>query len=745
MADTNKMKPSGLIKNVSPLGAWALSLGTSIGWGSLVVTSKTYLLQAGPLGSVIGMIIGGLIMIVISRNYHYLIGNYPDAGGAYTYSKEVFGYDHGFLTAWFLALTYLSIFWANITSLPLFAHYFFGNTFRFGLLYTIFGYDVYLGEALLSAAAIIVTTLFCIKFKRAIVWVMIGLVLLFSIFISVCFFAAFFGHSGPGYSYEPVFVPNKNELSQIIKIACVSPWAFIGFENISHSAEEFTFHRSKVFRILLISVVTTTLLYVFIILLSVTAYPPEYRSWMEYIKDLGNLDGIKGLPAFYAAWIYMGDTGVTLLIVALFALIVTSFFGNMLALSRLFYALAKDDVIPEGCSQLNKKGAPYKAILLVAAISILIPLLGRTAIGWIVDVTTIGATIIYGFVAAAAYKVAKNCGDKPDRIMGITGLVLMIGVGLVLMLPNLFSAGTMERETYFLFTVWAILGFIYFRYIFSKDKKNRFGRSTVVWIGLLMFILFTTMVWLSQSTVNTGKETMNNVGSYYKTEYNIKVSDKEEAAFMEKEMDELRRSNMNNIMISMGFFAISMCVMLSNYSLMRKRAQENEELLYHANYKISIDAMTGVKSRHAFVEAEKEINERISAGSMEDFAIVVCDVNGLKHINDTYGHKAGDEYIRKACSLICESFSHSPVYRVGGDEFFVVISGRDYEERTEIISEINRRVEDGLDGEGVVISVGVSEYDRDKDKLLREVIERADALMYIRKKDLKSRGARVRV
>ena len=188
MADNNKIKPSGLIKNVSPLGAWALSLGTSIGWGSLVVTSKTYLLQAGPLGSVIGMIIGGLIMIVISRNYHYLIGNYPDAGGAYTYSKEVFGYDHGFLTAWFLALTYLSIFWANITSLPLFAHYFFGNTFRFGFLYTIFGYDVYLGEALLSAAAIIVTTLFCIKFKRSIVWVMIGLVLLFSIFISICFF-----------------------------------------------------------------------------------------------------------------------------------------------------------------------------------------------------------------------------------------------------------------------------------------------------------------------------------------------------------------------------------------------------------------------------------------------------------------------------------------------------------------------------------------------------------------------------
>ena len=148
-----------LTKNLSPLGAWAFAIGTSIGWGSLVVTNQSYLGQAGPIGSLIGMVVGAIVMLVISRNYAYLMNAYPDSGGAYTYSKEVFGHDHGFLTAWFLALTYLAILWANATSLPLFARYFLGNISHVGKLYTIFGYDVYSGEALLTVAAILLFAL----------------------------------------------------------------------------------------------------------------------------------------------------------------------------------------------------------------------------------------------------------------------------------------------------------------------------------------------------------------------------------------------------------------------------------------------------------------------------------------------------------------------------------------------------------------------------------------------------------
>jgi amino acid permease len=68
-----------LRKHLSPIGAWAFSIGTSVGWGSLVVTSSTYLVQAGPLGSVLGLVLGALIMLVVSSSYAYLMRCFPDA------------------------------------------------------------------------------------------------------------------------------------------------------------------------------------------------------------------------------------------------------------------------------------------------------------------------------------------------------------------------------------------------------------------------------------------------------------------------------------------------------------------------------------------------------------------------------------------------------------------------------------------------------------------------------------------
>ena len=113
---------------------------------------------------------------------------------------------------------------------------------------------------------------------------------------------------------SPSYIPDSSVFSQILKIACISPWAFIGFECISHASEEFSFKRAKTFRVFVIAVVSTTILYVSIILLSITAYPPEYDSWLAYILDHNNLDGLKALPAFYAADHYLGSAGVTMIL-----------------------------------------------------------------------------------------------------------------------------------------------------------------------------------------------------------------------------------------------------------------------------------------------------------------------------------------------------------------------------------------------------------------------------------------------
>ena len=735
---TKQTQEQGLSPYLSPAGTWSFALGTSIGWGSLVITSNTYLSQAGPLGSSLGLLAGAVVMLIISRNYFYMLTSYPDAGGAYAYAREALGYDHGFLTAWFLCLTYLAILWANATSLPLFTNYFLGDVFRFGFHYALFGYEVYLGEALLSIGAILLVAILCARQRRVTSCVMIGLVCLFVLGITVCFLTAVLKMGGAGKSFQPLMIPDKNGFVQVIRIACISPWAFIGFESISHGAEEYAFSRVRAFRVLTAAVIATTLLYIFVTLLSVTAYPPEYDSWISYIHNLGNIGGIRGLPAFYATNYYLGRRGVILLMLSLFALIVTSLIGNITVLSRLIYALARDRIFPRQFSVLNRFHVPGRAVLLVASISALIPFLGRTAIGWIVDVTTLGATLIYGFVSASALETAKLRGDRREQWTGRAGLILMVGFGLFLLLPSLFVTGSMASESYFLFTVWGILGFLFFHLLLKRDHTNRFGNSIVVWVALLSLVLFTSLVWMGEDTMNATSSAMLRMKEFHTglTGTGVDVD-----AFVERELRNLQYAHLRSMLIVIVLFGISLATLLNIYNLMRRRAEQSEEELGNVRLLANTDPLTGVKSKHAYAEREKEWNERIRKGEMGPFSVVVCDVNGLKQVNDTLGHKAGDEYIRSASRMICQLFQHSPVYRVGGDEFVVLLTGDDFEARQELMESLHTRSAENIARGEVIVAGGSSDYLPGEDADIHDVFERADGLMYQKKKELKGMGS----
>ena len=729
----------GLKKHLHPASVWALSIGTAIGWGSFVITGNTYLKSAGPLGSILGLIVGAVVMMIAALNYNFLMNLYPDAGGAYTYSKVNFGFDYGFLVAWFLGLTYISIFWANVTSLPLFARYFVGDIFKFGFHYSIFGYDTYLGEILLSITAVILTGFFCARAKDLISGLITLLSIIFTVGIVAVGITAIFRNGGG--SYEPLLIPDKKAVSQVIRIACISPWAFIGFENISNFAEEFDFPLKKAFPVLAVSIISTTLLYCLIFLLSITAYPGKFRSWLDYINNLDKLEGLEGLPAFYAANRYMGRAGVLILTVTLFCVVLTSLIGNMLALSRLLYSLARDDVMPGFFSALNKAENPGNAILLIVIVSAFIPFLGRTAIGWIVDVTTLGAAIIYGSVSGAAFIEAKRDKKPLCVFTGFLGLLIMIFFAVMLLLPNIFSTGSMASESYFLFAIWAIAGMVCFRAVLLNDKKSRrFGSSGVVWIVLLLLILLTSLEWMRESTYKAAEGSLNRIID----NYGIEVTDPETGRitddFILGELENMRGMTTGSSAVIVILFSFSVWIIINNHSLMTVRARERERELGEAKIAAYTDPLTGVKSKAAYSEAEAGLNDAIKAGTAEGFSVVVCDLNDLKLVNDTMGHKMGDELILSASRLICELFKHSPVYRVGGDEFTVILTGVDFENREEILKSLNDRVEKNHDSFGPVIAAGLSDYIPGEDKAFHQVFERADAYMYIRKKELKGQS-----
>ena len=149
------------------------------------------------------------------------------------------------------------------------------------------------------------------------------------------------------------------------------------------------------------------------------------------------------------------------------------------------------------------------------------------------------------------------------------------------------------------------------------------------------------------------------------------------------------------------------------------------------------DPLTNVKNKHAYVEEEERIDKMIAEGKMGDFAVVVFDLNGLKIINDTRGHEAGDQYIVDACRTIEKYFGSDHLYRYGGDEFVVLLFNEQFQNRTKILAKFSAFIDECLDTDLPIISHGMSKYRPGDDFTYHAVFYRADKIMYSRKDILK--------
>ncbi|MBP5193354.1 MAG: APC family permease, partial [Clostridia bacterium] len=336
-------------KYLSTIGAWALAFGCSVGWGAFVMPGTTFLPVAGPAGTAIGIALGALVMFIVARNYHYLINRYPDGGGAYTYTRKCFGYDHGFLSAWFLILTYIAIIWANATALPLIARTLFGSTFQFGFDYEIAGFHVYFGEILLAVTALFIGAFACMR-RRVASGTQIVLAILLFAGVVVCFIAA---AAKGGASLKPAFYPDKSAAGGTFTIFALAPWAFVGFESISHSAGEAKFSLKRSFKVMIVALVTAAIAYIFLSLMAVTALPEGVSDWTEYVGGLGNFSGISSQPTFFAAKTALGTYGSVILGVAALSAIFTGIIGNYIALSRLITTLSDDGVLAGRIGKLD--------------------------------------------------------------------------------------------------------------------------------------------------------------------------------------------------------------------------------------------------------------------------------------------------------------------------------------------------------------------------------------------------------
>ncbi len=181
----------------------------------------------------------------------------------------------------------------------------------------------------------------------------------------------------------------------------------------------------------------------------------------------------------------------------------------------------------------------------------------------------------------------------------------------------------------------------------------------------------------------------------------------------------------------------------------RRLAEHTKDYVKNLNKQAYVDALTSVRNKGAYADYIQKLQDHIDNPKTRiEFAFGVFDCDNLKQINDTYGHDKGDLYLKSSCRLICSIFRHSPVFRIGGDEFAVVLQNEDYRQREELVRQFRAAREELRETaanpwEKANVTMGMAVYDPENDPAVIDVARRADQHMYENKRLRRERNCKV--
>lgn len=450
-----------LRKTLKPSWVWAIALGSAVGWGAFVLPTD-WIATAGPLGAVVGFVLGGVLMAVIAVSYGFLIRTFPVSGGEFAYALVGFGRRHAFLCSWFLTLGYVCIVALNASALALLSRYVLPQVAEQGLLYEVAGWDVYLGEVVIASAALLLFA--WLNIRGAVASGRIQLVFCVVMIVGVaCVLGGVLLHPDVQLSnLEPAFPSGASPVAAVLAIVAIAPWAYVGFDNVPQAAEEFDFAPAKAFRLIILAILAAALLYVAMIVATATATP-----WTDLVADAplwGTGDAISGL---------FGGVGILLLAVSVSMGICTGLNGFYVSASRLLFAMGRARMIPEVFARLHPRhGTPHVSIAFTCLLCLLAPWFGREALLWVVDMSAIGVTIAYAYTCFVAFRLFRPSGapagdgdpdgaaSTPRKVLSLVGGVTALGFLALLLVPG--SPAVLGRESAIALGVWVVLGVVFF-------------------------------------------------------------------------------------------------------------------------------------------------------------------------------------------------------------------------------------------------------------------------------------------
>ena len=433
---------------LNKLDVFVLAFGAMIGWG-WVVLSGTWIGTAGTLGAIIAFVAGGVLVTLIGLVYAELASAMPQMEGVLVFSKRALGRRAAFVCTWSVVLGFVSVIAFEAVALPTVVSYLFGDYAR-GYLYTIVGFDVYatwlalgIGVSLLVAAV----NLIGIKSAAAL---QTGLTLV--ILLTGCVLLGGSAVNGSLANMEPLF---HNGVGGIMSVAVMTPFLYIGFDVIPQAAGEMNIPSRKIGSILVLSVLFAVAWYVLII--ACVGSNLSYDSLQS-----SSLPTADAMQKAFGGSALMGK----LLVIGGISGILTSWNAFYIGASRLIAAMAEEGMLWKYLGVMHPRyGTPYRAIGMIALITSLMPLLGKTALSWLCDAGGFATVTAYLIVAISFLRLRKTEPEMPRpycirrwRFVGI-GAVVMCLFMMIMYMPGLPSALIWPYE-WMIVLGWAVLGLI---------------------------------------------------------------------------------------------------------------------------------------------------------------------------------------------------------------------------------------------------------------------------------------------
>ena len=480
-------KETELKRQLNPMSVWAIAFGCIIGWGSFINPGKKFLPNSGVAGTAIAMVLGAIIMIIIAFSYAYMVPKFPKAGGEFNFTKNCFGKTAAFFCGWFLVAAYLTNVPMNSTAIGLIVDGLDGcaDILKFNYLYEIAGFKVYLGEMLFAAFILILFGFFNIIGVQKAGFIQTILAALLAISAFTLFIAGLVSSKANGINMEPIWGFNLKEavannattenisqfahsgnagiMSAVLATFAITPWAYVGFGTIPQAAEEFKFSYKKVMFIMTVAILFGGFVYIS----NNTVAAAALKYWPDRV--------IAGdWVVLVAAEELLGTFGKVLIGTGVSCAVLSGIMGFYLASSRLIYSMSRDGYLPKWFGKIDKKFAtPKNAMIFCVLISLSGPILGREALGWFVDMSSIGASIGYFFTCASTLKTIKRTGENANgvRVIAILGMVFSSVFMLLQLVPIPGLSGVhFCKESYIMLIVWIVIGFAF--YMFQRKRFN---------------------------------------------------------------------------------------------------------------------------------------------------------------------------------------------------------------------------------------------------------------------------------